>query len=192
MEDAACNEANQPQDKTTQDNKATTSFEEVIFPILEEVQNQDVGIQSVLTATMADDWDLGEGEFRWKGRSSVTGNPNSVTLDTSAHQMTWYLAEFTNLDNEYWANPMYKVELFKYNGGPSLGFICFDTVAIPDEDAGNEPTANDVRSRGSRSVTPEAGWFNVQQKVYWSYLNGSNGTCSNHIQFERHVAGSTI
>lgn len=125
-----------------------------------------------------DDWNLGEGEFRWRGRSSITGNPNSVTINWTTREVTWFLAEFTNLNNDYWAHPYYGVELF--NGSKSLGKICFDTIAIPDEDLGDEPTDRDRRF-GPRKIAPDVNRISAWQGVYWSYYRDSNGDCTNHV-----------
>jgi hypothetical protein len=150
--------------------------------IVNDSLNKHADARSIIAREITETWNKGEGEFRWKGRSSSTGNANSVTLDVSRHEMWCYLAEFTNLDNEYWAHPYFVVRLYN-RSGQSLGKICFDTVAIPDEDAGNEPTAQDVNS-GSRprTVNAEAVDFVIlEQGVWWSYFGNSNESCRNYM-----------
>ena len=123
------------------------------------------GLYILGDVNLEEDWDLGEGEFRWKGRSSRTGLPNRVTIDWTKYELNWFLAEFTNLDNSYAALPRYVVDLFR--NGNLLSTIYLDTQYVADEDLGNEPTIND-KYYSSRKITDDIDQISVRRQVAWS------------------------
>jgi hypothetical protein len=93
------------------------------------------------TSTFPNDWVTGEGGFRWKGRSSATGRVNYVNINWGSFVATCFLAEFTNLDNWYWAEPGYSLRLYKNKVAVATIFI--QCAFVEDEDTGSEPTVRD-------------------------------------------------
>jgi hypothetical protein len=110
------------------------SESQIIHEIVETSTGSELEAVLLGTIVIDEDWDEGEGEFRWKGRSPRTGQPNQLIVNWSTHEISWYLAEFTNLNNDYWAHPSF---VYQYEAGNKvLSRACFDTIAVPDEDIG--------------------------------------------------------
>ena len=111
------------------------------------------------------DWNLGEGKFRWPGRDSRRGKRNQVKIDWGGHLATCFLAEFTNLNNDYWALPGYSISLYKNDVFQKE--ITIAVAKVKDEDFGDEPTVRyKTRSRG---FSDDIDKVTVNRSVNWSY-----------------------
>jgi hypothetical protein len=115
--------------------------------------------------TFPNDWITGEGGFRWKGRSSSTGRVNYVNINWGSSIATCFLAEFTNLNNSYWAEPGYSLRLYKSNVAVVTIFI--QCAFVEDEDTGSEPTVKD-RSV-SRIFADDIDKIEMWRTVKWRY-----------------------
>jgi len=113
-----------------------------------------------------EDWDLGEGEFRWLGRDSRRGTRNKVEIDWGEFNIAYcYLAEFTNLDNNYWALPGYTISLYKNDVFQKD--ITIAVAKVKDEDFGDEPTVR-YKTR-DRSFSDDIDKVIISRTVSWSY-----------------------
>jgi hypothetical protein len=113
--------------------------------------------------TFPNDWDLGEGEFRWRGRSSYSGKVNYVNINWGSSLVICFLAEFTNLDNSDYAQSGYLLKLKK--DGVEVAQIFIPCALVKDEDLGDEPTVID-RSM-SRTFAGDINSISIQQHVRW-------------------------
>jgi hypothetical protein len=143
------------------------------FRVSEVVEGDDIGIIKIDT-----DWDTGEGGFRWKGRSSRSAEPNKITVNWTQRNVYSYLAEFTNLNNTYYAHPVFDIEYLDASGNV-LSRTCLNTAEVNDEDAGNEPTVYDYRDGMSRNFSTDVQTIRLfRRRVWWTYLVAPPGSCT--------------
>lgn len=112
-------------------------------------------------------WSTGEGGFIWKGKSSLSGKTNFLRIDWSTRTFTGYVAQFTNLNNDYIAYPGYFFELYDRQGGTKLREHFMRVCAVADEDWHSPP--HTVYDR-SKSWTADVDFAYV---VWWLQVGWS-------------------
>jgi len=145
--------------------------EEIIINMkdLKPSSSEKKGLQKVRKQkySFVNGWCLGEGNFRWPGRDSAHDNPVSyveVRYDSDKTRIKFYVYQFTNLNNFYWAKVGYRIKLYA-NGN----FIKSEDVYIlkvQDEDHGDEPTSGKISQEIEYS--PIIDQIKVYRLVGWS------------------------
>ena len=107
-------------------------------------------------------WNEGEGGIDWKGTSSLSGRTNFFRVTWETSQIVGFVAEVTNLNNDYDVNVGYSFWAYASAGGPLLrdGFLIVASVA--DEDWYTPPSTVYDREAGT-TVNVRFGYIEFQR-----------------------------
>lgn len=112
-------------------------------------------------------WNRGEGYFNWKGSSSRTGQRNYLRINWSTNELEGFVAQCTNLNNDYEARPGYFFKIYDSEGGTLLREKFMWVCRVADEDW-HTPPCTEYDRANSCVVDINFNYIEVWQQVAWA------------------------
>jgi hypothetical protein len=157
------------------------SESQIVNQIVKTESGSKIEAFSIQTLTIDYDWsgDHPDLLFIWRGRSRFTGEPNKIIVNWTTYEISWFIADFTNQGDTYWLHPSF---YYQYKAGDRvLTQACFDTVAIPDKNAGAASTIMDLGLESPRRFTSDADSIEIVYRRVTGTVVPNATTCLNYL-----------